>query len=46
MITLLQIDAPSVVDVVFGLSFIASGFAITGYLLRTFSSEKVRSLIK
>ncbi len=43
MITLLQIDAPTVMDMVFGLSFIVSGFAITGYLLRSFSSEKVQA---
>lgn len=42
MTTLLQINVPTIVDVVFGVSFIISGLAITGYMLRLFYYKKVQ----
>ena len=41
MITLLQINVTTMLDVVFGASFIASGLVITGYMLRIFYVKKV-----
>ncbi len=40
VLTLLQIDAPTVIDVTFGVSFILSGLALTAYLVRSFSAAK------
>lgn len=42
MITLLQIDVPTLLDVVFGTSFIATGLVITGYMVRSFYYKKVQ----
>lgn len=43
MTTLLQIVEPTILDAVFGLSFIVSGLAITVYLLLCLSSKKVQA---
>ena len=43
MASILLIDSPTIIDVVFGLSFIITGFAITGYLVYYFYSKNAQA---
>lgn len=40
MLTLLQVDVPTIVDLTFVLCFIITSFAITGFLIKHFTTEK------
>lgn len=43
MASILLIDSPTIIDISFGVSFIITGFAITGYLIHFFYSKKAQA---